>query len=136
MLSVLRHFNAFRLGTDNVYAVCLKSIRKVERCLSAKLDNGGPTFFMLIDIEDIFECQRLEIQFVAGVIIGRNRFRIRIDHDRLEPFLFQGKGGVNAAVVELYSLTDSIWAAAEDHYLLAVAGGSFVFVSVGRIVIG
>jgi AraC-like DNA-binding protein len=79
----------------------LKSVRKIERCLPAKLHNGRPTFFMLIDIEDVFECQRLEIKFVAGVVIGRNRFRIRIDHDRFEPFLFQSKRGVHATVVEI-----------------------------------
>jgi hypothetical protein len=43
----------------------LKSVRKIERCLPAKLHNGRPTFFMLIDIEDVFECQRLEIKFVV-----------------------------------------------------------------------
>jgi hypothetical protein len=70
---------------------------------------------------------------VAGAI-SSNRFRIRIDHDRFEPFLFHSKRGVHATVVELNSLTDPIGATAEYHYLLAVAKGGFVFVSVGRIV--
>src|ERR1700676_1704407 len=131
VLPVFGHFNALGLCSNDVYSIGLESIREIERCLPAKLDNGGPTFFMLIDIQYVLESQRLEIEFVAGVIIGRNRFRIRINHDGFEAFFFQGKRGVHATVVELDSLTDSIRAAAQDHYLPAVAHGGFVFVSVG-----
>src|ERR1700676_2053422 len=130
VLPVFGHFNALGLRSNDVYSIGLESIREIERCRPAKLDNGSPTFFMLIDIQYVLESQRLEIKFVAGVIIGRNRFRIRINHDGLEAFFFEGKRSVHATVVELNSLTDSIRAAAQDHYLPAVAHGGFVFVSV------
>src|ERR1700738_2868170 len=96
MLSVLCHLNALRLRADNVYAIGLKSVRKIKRSLAAKLDNGGPTFFMLVDVENIFEGQRLEIKFVARIVVGRDRFRIRIYHDCLQPLPLQGKCGVQA----------------------------------------
>ena len=55
MLSVLCHLNAPWLSPDDVYTIGLQCVREVERSLSAELDNGGPTFFMLVDIKDIFE---------------------------------------------------------------------------------
>src|SRR6202011_1964789 len=126
MLSVLCHLNALRLRADNVYAIGLKSVRKIERSLAAKLDNGGPTFFMLGDVENIFEGQRLEIKFVARIVVGRDRFRIRIYHDCLKPLLLQSKRGVHATVIKLDALPDSIGSAAKDHHLLAIATGGFV----------
>src|SRR5436309_7171960 len=98
MFSVLSHFDVFWLSSDDVDTVRLKRIRQIERCLSSKLDNGSPTFFMLINIEDILERERFEIKLVTCVVIGGNRFWIRIDHNGLKSFLFQREGGVHATV--------------------------------------
>ena len=68
--------------------------------------------------EHVFERQRLEVQPVDGVVVGRDRLRVAVDHDRLEPLFAQREGGVTAAVVELDALADAVRAAAEDDDLL------------------
>ena len=135
MFSILRHFNALRLSADDVYTVGLKSVGEVERCLAAKLHNGRPTFFMFVNVENVFERERFEIKFVARVVIGGNRLRIRIDHDGFESFFLQRERRVHTTVIELDPLTDPIRSAAEYHDFLSFASAGLVFVAVGRIVI-
>src|SRR5271166_2634140 len=135
MHSVLCHFNALRLSADDVDAVCLKRVGEVKRSLAAKLHDCLPTFFMFVDVENVFEGERLEIKFVAGVVIGGNRLRIRVDHDGFESLLFQCECRVHTTIVELDSLTDPIWATAEYHDFLTSAIAGFVFFAVGRIVV-
>ena len=66
----------------------------------------------------VLERQRLEVQAVRRVVVGRDGFRIAVDHHRLEAFLREGEGGVTAAVVELDALPDPVRAAAQDDDLL------------------
>src|ERR1700693_2773786 len=133
MLSVLCHFNALWLSADDVDTVCLKSVGEAKRSLAAKLHNCRPTFFMLVDVENVFEGERLEIKLVARVVIGGNRLRIRVDHDGFEPFFFQCECRVHTTVVELDSLTDPIWAAAGYHDFLPVPIAGFFFFALGGI---
>src|SRR5262249_23285076 len=79
--------------------------------------------------EGVLERQRLEVELVRGVVIGRYGLRVAVDHDGLEPVRAKGERRVHAAVVELDSLPDAVRPAAEDHDLsplarlgLAVAG--------------
>ena len=99
VLSILCHFDAFRLRTDDVHTVGLKSVGKIERSLAAKLDNCRPTIFTLVDIQGVFEGQGLEIEFVTRVVIGRNCLRIRIDHNRFEAFFSQRESGVQPPTI-------------------------------------
>src|SRR3546814_1948696 len=62
----------------------------------------------------------LEVQAVGGVVIGRDCFRVAIDHDGLVTVLAQGERCVHAAVVELDALPDPVRAAAEHDDLVAV----------------
>src|SRR4029434_11130139 len=57
--------------------------------------------------------QRLEIEPVAGVRVGRDRLRVAVDHDRLEAGILEREGGVAAPVVDLEALPDAVRAAAE-----------------------
>ena len=71
------------------------------------------------DLEHVLERERLEVQLVRDVEVGRDGLGIRVDHDRLVPLLAQRQRGAHAAVVELDALPDPIRAAAEDHDRLA-----------------
>ena len=73
------------------------------------------------DFDDILGGQRLEIEPVGGVVIGRDGFRVAIDHDRLDAGLAQAVGGMDAAIVELDALADPVGPAAQNDDLLAVA---------------
>src|SRR6266481_262839 len=110
-------------------------MREIQRGLSAKLNDDAFWFFLLIDIEHVLEREWLEVKFVARVVIGRNRFRIRIDHDRFEPELAQGEGGVHAAVIKLNPLADPVRSAAENHHLAFATLAPLVLVAVSRVII-
>ena len=70
------------------------------------------------DLEHVLERERLEVQPVAGVVVGRDRLGVAVDHDRLVPGVVQREAGVHAGVVELDALADAVRARAEDDDLL------------------
>ena len=75
---------------------------------------------MCDDLEHVLERQRLEVQAVGGVVVGRDGLRIAVDHDGLVAVLAQRQRRVHAAVVELDALPDAVRAAAQHHDLPAV----------------
>ena len=60
--------------------------------------------------------ERLEVEAVGGVVVGRDRLGVAVDHHRLEAGVAQGERGVHAAVVELDALADAVGARAEDDH--------------------
>ena len=74
----------------------------------------------LDQLEHVLGGQRLEVEAVGGVVVGRDGLRVAVDHDRLEADLAQREGGVAAAVVELDALADAVRPAAQDDGLLPV----------------
>jgi len=88
------------------------------------------------DLEDVLERERLEVQLVRDVKVGRDGLGVRVDHDRLEAQLAERQPRAHAAVIELHTLADPVRAAAEDDdALLAERLGLVLFV-VGRVEIG
>ena len=79
------------------------------------------------DLQHVFGRQRLEIEPVGGVVIGRDGFGIAVDHDGLEAARRQREGGVAAAIVELDALADAVRPAAQDDDLLLVGRLAFAF---------
>ena len=103
--------------------------------MSAELNDDAFRFFLLIDIEHVLEREWLEVKFVAGVVIGRNRFRVRIDHDRFKSELAQCEGGVHATVIKFNPLADPVRSAAENHHLAFATLAPLVLVAVSRVII-
>ena len=87
----------------------------------------------LDDLEHVLERERLEVQLVRHVEVGRDRFRIRVDHDRLVSLLAQRDHGAHAAVVELDALPDAIRPAAEDHDRLLAAARRLALLVVAAV---
>ena len=112
-------------------------MREFQRGLSAELDDDAVAFFALVDVENIFKRERLEIEFVAGVVIGGDGFGVAVDHDGLVARIAQGEGGVDTAVVELDTLSDTVRTAAENHdfFLLLCVRAALVDFAVSRIVV-
>ena len=79
------------------------------------------------DFENIFGGQRFEIEAVAGIIVGRNRFRIAVDHDRLIAGFLERKAGMDAAIVKLDPLPDTVRTTSQDDNLFTVAGLCLAF---------
>ena len=89
----------------------------------------------LDDVHHVLVGERLEVEPVGGVVVGRHRLGVAVDHDRLEAGVAQGEAGVHAAVVELDALADAVGSGAEDDDLGTVRGDDLVVVLVGRVVV-
>ncbi len=116
-LAVFGDFDALRRGADDVDAVFLEAEREVQRRLAAELRDGAPAFFAFVNVQHVLQRERLEEQLVARVVIGRNGFRIRVDHDGFETVLLERERGVDAAIIEFDALPDAVGTAAENHHL-------------------
>ena len=86
----------------------LEVARELERRLPAVLDDDAVRLLDVDDLEHVLERQRLEVQAVGGVVVGRHGLRIAVDHDRLVAVLAQRHRRVHAAVVELDPLPDPV----------------------------
>ena len=133
--SVFCGLNAFGLSAKNGYACRLQSVRQIQRCLTAKLNEYALWFLLIINVEHIFERERLEVKFVARVVIRGDRFWIGVDHDGFKSELAQSKGRVHAAIVEFDSLADPVRAAAKDHNPAFAALAPLVLIAIRRVVI-
>ena len=96
---------------------------EIERRLAAELDDDAferaVRLLGVDDFEHVFGGQRLEIEPVGRVVIGRHGFRIAVDHDRFIARIMQREAGMAAAIIEFDALADAVGPAAEDDDLLA-----------------
>ena len=97
--------------------------RQLERRLAAEGDDDAHQVAELLlrldHVEDVLERERLEVQAVGRVVVGRDRLGVAVDHHGLEAGVGQGEAGVDAAVVELDALADAVGPRAEDDHLAA-----------------
>ena len=133
---VFSQINGIRAGADDRRAGRGQLARELQRRLPAVLDDHAVWLFNMDDLQHIFQRQRLKIQAIRGVVIGRDRLGIAVDHDRLIAGLAHGKGRLHAAVIKLNALTDPVGAAAQHHDLLPIRGPRLAFVLVTGIKIG
>ena len=134
-LAVFRPVDGVGRGADDLDPGLLQRYGQVERGLAAELDDDPVRFFQVDDVQDILPGQRLEVEFVRGVVVGGDRLRVRVDHDRFDADLSQRKGRMHTAVIELDSLADPVRAAAQNHDLFPVADLGLVFHLVGGIAV-
>ena len=134
-MAIFRGLDAFWLGPEDGNACRLQSIGEIERGLTTELHENALWFFLIVNVEHVLEGERLEIKFVARVVIGRNRFRIRVHHDRFKPELAKRERSVHAAIIKLNSLADTVRPAAQDHDLAFAALTVLVLVAISRVVI-
>ena len=137
VVAVFGEVDVVRARPDDVRARRPQALRQIERRLPAELDDHARARFAAVDVHDVFERERLEIQFVAGVVVGRNGLRVRVHHDDLVPGLPQRERRVTAAVVELDPLPDPVRTAAEDHdrLLFAAVADRFAGVVVTAVIV-
>ena len=135
-LAVFRGLDAGRWRPDDVDPVLLQVLGQVQGRLAAELHDHAFAFFAAVNVQDVLEGERFEVQPVAGVVVGTDRLRIAVDHDGFEPRVAQGEGGVDAAVVELDALADAVGTAAQDHDLASGRRPALVNVAVGRVIVG
>ena len=90
--------------------------REPERRLPAERDGDPERLLELADLEHVALDERLEVEPVRGVVVGRDRLGVRVHEHRLVAELPQRLRRVDAAVVELDRLPDPVRPAPEhDH---------------------
>jgi hypothetical protein len=102
----------------------LEVARQLERRLAAELHDHALGLLDGDDLQHVLERQRLEIEAVGGVVVGRDGLRVAVDHDGLEAVLAQRERRVHAAVVELDALADAVGPAAQHHDLARSVGAT------------
>ncbi len=113
-LAVLGEVDRLERRPEDAEARLLDRARELERRLAAELDDDAVGLLALADLEHLLRAERLEVEAVGGVVVGRDRLRVAVDHHRLVAERAEGLRGVDAAVVELDPLADPVRARAED----------------------
>ncbi len=75
--------------------------REVIRNLPARRNNDALRLFKFDDIENALERKLFKIQPVRHVIVCRDRFRIVVNHNSLEFFLFECFQSLHARPIKL-----------------------------------
>ena len=131
--AILGPVNGIRRRTQNRHPGLFERHRQLERRLPAELDNDPIRLFAPHDAQHIFQRQRLKIQLVGGVIIRADGLGVTVHHNGFKAVLFERKGRVYAAIVELNALANPIRPTPQNEYLSAVGRLRFVFAFVGGV---
>src|ERR1035438_6665979 len=75
-LPVLGDLNAFGGSPYDVHAVRLQGGSEVQGGLPPELHDRPKALLLPVDLEDVLERERLEIEPVARVVVGRHGFRV------------------------------------------------------------
>ena len=134
-LAVLGEVDGIERRPQDPEAGLLDRARQLERRLASELDHDADGLLALADRQHFLDTERLEVEPVRGVVVGRDRLRVAVDHHGLEAELAEAARRVDAAVVELDALTDPVRAGAEDDD--APPGRrKFIGLAPGRVVVG
>ena len=87
---------------------------EAKRRLTAELGDDAERLLAIADGEHLLGGKRLEVEPVGGVVVGRDRLRVAVDHHRLVAERAERLRRMHAAVVELDPLADAVRAGAED----------------------
>ena len=122
-VAVFGEVDGIRRGAEDRHAGFFQRAGQLQRRLAAELHDHAvqraALLFGMDDLEHVFGRQRFEIEPVGGVVVGRDGFRVAVDHDGFKAGIMQREAGVAAAIIELDALADAVGTAAEDDDLLA-----------------
>ena len=107
--------------SEDIYVLFVQAHRQVVRYLSSGRDDHAVRIFEFEDVHHAFEGQFVEVETVAHIVIGRNRFRVIVDHHRAPTLLANRVQRLHAAPVELYRATDTVSTRTEHHNRTFVA---------------
>ena len=125
-LAVLGKVDGIGLGAHDVHAALLEHARQLKRGLAAERHHDAVGALNIDDIHDVLVGERLKVQAVGRVIVGRDGLGIAVDHDGLKAAGRQRVARVHAAVIELDTLANAVGAGAQDHRLGLVRRRSLV----------
>src|SRR5690606_960367 len=135
-LAVFGTVDGFRAGTDDRHARLFQRARQFQRGLAAVLDDHTLGLFDADDFQYVFQGDRLEVQAIGSVVVGRDGFRVAVDHDGLIAIFTHGQCCMHAAVVKLDALADTVRATAQYHDLVAAGRIGLALFFIGRVHVG
>ena len=110
--------------------------REPQRRLAAELRHDADRLLPVEHREHLLRRERLEVEAVGCVVVGRDGLRVAVDHHRLVAESPERLHGVDAAVVELDPLPDPVRPGADDHDArLRRRRQRFVRLAPGRVVV-
>ena len=113
-LPVLGDVDRVEGRAEHLVPLLLERARELERRLAAELDDDALGLLPLADREHLLDPERLEVEAIRRVVVGRHRLGVAVDHHRVVAERAEALDGVHAAVVELDPLADPVRAGAED----------------------
>ena len=133
-LAVLGEVDRLVRRSEDAVAALLDRASEPQRRLPAELGDDADRLLAVAHGEHLLRRERLEVEAVGGVVVGRDGLGVAVDHDRLVAERAERLGGVDAAVVELDALADPVRARAEDDDARLVARrGRLVLFPPGRV---
>ena len=138
-LAVLRRVDRVGACAEDVDAVLAHELRELYSGLTAESDDDAEGLLGLDNIHHVLVRQRLKIESVGGVEVGRDSLRVVVDDDDVISGLLERPDAVHRRVVELDALTYSDRACTEDYdgllsvLVLVDELCGFVLVVVGRV---
>ncbi len=131
--AIFGHIDGFRAGTDDLHTGRFQRQGQLKRGLTTVLDDHTIGLFHINNGQHIFKGDRLKVETIGGVVVGRYGFRITVDHNGLVTIFAHGQGRVHTAVVELDTLTDTVRATANHHNLFASRGRRLALFLIGGV---
>ena len=116
-LAVLGKVDGIGFGAHDVHAALLEHTRQLKRSLAAKRHHDAVGALNIDDIHDVLVGERLKVQAVRGVIVGRDGLGVAVDHDGLKATGRQRIARMHAAVIELDTLANAVGASTQNHRL-------------------
>ena len=116
-LAVLGKVDGIGLGAHDVHAALLEHARQLKRGLAAERHHDAIGALNVDNVHDVLVGERLKVQTVGRVIVGRDGLGIAVDHDGLKAAGRQRVARVHTAVIELDTLANAVGAGAQDHRL-------------------
>ncbi len=87
--------------------------------LAAHREDGAVGLLQVDDVHHALKGELVEVEAVAGVVVGRHGLGIVVDHHRAPALFLDGHQGIDRAPVKLHRRADAVCARAE-HYHRAV----------------
>lgn len=111
-LAVLGKIDGVGLGAHNVHAALLEHARQLKRGLAAERHHDAVGTLNIDNVHDVLVGERLKVQTVGRVVVGRDGLGVAVDHDGLKAAGRQRVARVHAAVIELDTLANAVGAGA------------------------
>jgi hypothetical protein len=74
-----------RIGTPASASACASFSGRLPAELDDHAQELAPRHLDVADLQHVLDGQRLEVEPVGGVVVGGDRLRVAVDHDRLDP---------------------------------------------------